>query len=349
MPNYKPLRTLSSSERKRTIQHLKLLREQLNTTVPGKTATETLLLATWNIREFQSGNRLAETFHYIAEIVSRFDLVAIQEVGRDLTALQQLLYLLGPNYSYIVTDSTEGSAGGMERIAFVYDRYKVRFMNIAGEIVLPEKKLISGKQFARTPFCVAFQAGWFKFMLTSVHIYFGKETGVEKKRRVDEIAAISTFLSARAKKENTNYILLGDFNIPNTSDPTFLALEEGGFHVPEAILKEASLGTNKEQSKIYDQIAFKLSERKDMTLFKEGEENNAGVFDYYTSVFREDAYKTYKRYFPAAQQVKDAAAQEKYYLNTWRTFQMSDHLPRWVKLRIDFSDEYLSGLLEPGA
>lgn len=348
MPNYKPLRDLPAVEQKRTIKHLQVLRNQLNAEVPGKTATETLLLATWNIREFQSGKRLTETFHYIAEIVSRFDLIAIQEVGRDLTALQQLLYLLGPNYSYIVTDSTEGSAGGMERIAFVYDRYKVRFMNIAGEIVLPDKNLISGKQFARTPFSVAFQAGWFKFMLTSVHIYFGKDTGAEKKRRVDEIAAISKFLSARAKKENTNYILLGDFNIPNTDDPTFLALEEGGFHVPEAILKEAALGTNKEKSKIYDQIAFKLSERKNMTLFKEGEEKNAGVFDYFASVYSDDKFKTYKKYFPEAQQAKDEAAQEKYYQNTWRTFQMSDHLPRWVKLRIDFSDEYLSGLLESG-
>jgi hypothetical protein len=35
---------------------------------------------------------------------------------------------------------------------------------------------------------------------------------------------------------------------------------------------------------------------------------------------------------------------ERYYLSTWRTFQMSDHLPLWVELKTDFSDEYLTRL-----
>ena len=32
---------------------------------------------------------------------------------------------------------------------------------------------------------------------------------------------------------------------------------------------------------------------------------------------------------------------EKYFTGSWRTFQMSDHLPLWVELKIDFSDQYL--------
>jgi hypothetical protein len=31
-----------------------------------------------------------------------------------------------------------------------------------------------------------------------------------------------------------------------------------------------------------------------------------------------------------------------YYRTYWRTHQMSDHLPMWVELRIDYSDEYLA-------
>jgi hypothetical protein len=27
--------------------------------------------------------------------------------------------------------------------------------------------------------------------------------------------------------------------------------------------------------------------------------------------------------------------------STWRTYQMSDHLPMWVELHIDFTQEYL--------
>jgi hypothetical protein len=29
------------------------------------------------------------------------------------------------------------------------------------------------------------------------------------------------------------------------------------------------------------------------------------------------------------------------YYRQWRTFQMSDHLPMWVEIGIDFSDAYL--------
>jgi hypothetical protein len=32
---------------------------------------------------------------------------------------------------------------------------------------------------------------------------------------------------------------------------------------------------------------------------------------------------------------------EKLFTGSWRTFQMSDHLPLWVELKINFSDQYL--------
>jgi len=41
--------------------------------------------------------------------------------------------------------------------------------------------------------------------------------------------------------------------------------------------------------------------------------------------------------------VASGAALEAYYTE-WRTFQMSDHLPLWVELKIDFSNEYLNYL-----
>ena len=30
-----------------------------------------------------------------------------------------------------------------------------------------------------------------------------------------------------------------------------------------------------------------------------------------------------------------------YYVNQWRTWQVSDHVPLWVALKVDFSDHYL--------
>lgn len=152
------------TERNRTVDRLLALRKQLDRDIPAKTATETLLLATWNIREF-GDNRNTESLHYMAEIISRFDLVAVQEVASNIEGLKKLVALLGQNWDYIVTDSMEGPAGGGERMAFIYDKCKVFFRKIAGELVLPMSRILKGYdgddklQFARTPFSVAFQAG----------------------------------------------------------------------------------------------------------------------------------------------------------------------------------------------
>jgi hypothetical protein len=38
------------------------------------------------------------------------------------------------------------------------------------------------------------------------------------------------------------------------------------------------------------------------------------------------------------------AGKATYYKTYWRTFQMSDHLPMWIDLKMDWTDEYLQGL-----
>ena len=98
MPNYSSLR--STRGRSRIIAGLKRLRTQLEGEggIPPKTLDSTLRLATWNIREFDSakygvGHR--EACYYIAEIVTHFDLVAVQEVAADLPPLDDLRGSLG--------------------------------------------------------------------------------------------------------------------------------------------------------------------------------------------------------------------------------------------------------------
>jgi exonuclease III len=342
MPYYKPLKEISDEVTKqRIIDKLLLLRTKLDAEIPSKTYSETLLLATWNIREF-GGNRQEESLHYLAEIASRFDLIAIQEVSADLAGLQKLLYLMGRNWDYIVTDSTEGAAGGNERIAFVYDTDKISFQKMAGEIVLPEDMLIVDKhQIARTPFCVAFQAGWFKFVLTSVHIYFGTESGEKYKRRVAEIAKLAEFLSKRAIKEDKNYILLGDFNITDTQSDTMKALTDSGFIVPEELQKHPS---NIMKTKHYDQIAFKVKEDTNMRIFNKTQQK-AGTFSFYDVVFKDDEMPMYRHLFsPKNTEGKTDEKIADYYQDKWRTFQMSDHLPLWVELKVDFSNQYLESL-----
>jgi hypothetical protein len=81
-----------------------------------------------------------------------------------------------------------------------------------------------------------------------------------------------------------------------------------------------------------------------MTVFSE-KEQKTGVFNFAESVYREADLETYREYFPdkIPDKIKEKTEQEirKCYLSTWRTFQMSDHLPLWVELKIDFSNQYL--------
>jgi len=354
MPYYFPIRHFKDEgEKARTAERLLALRSQLRREIPKRTLEDTLLLATWNVRNFDSnrfghGPRLKESLFYIAEIINAFDLVAVQEVDEDLSALKKVMKILGPTWDYIVTDKTEGVSGNSERIAYVFDTRKVRFQNIAGEIVLPDSRLIGkSRQFARTPFLVAFQSGWFRFMICSVHIYYGADSGERLQRRIEEIGAIAKTLAKRADDESANYILLGDFNIISPEHETMSALTANKFKVPAEL---SHVPSNFGKNKHYDQIAFKS--RPGQVQFG----GHAGVFDLYASIFREEDAPHYYPLMTKRANLEaddagnplDTAGNRDYYLDQWRTFQVSDHLPMWVELKIDFGDQYLH-YLNPGA
>jgi len=134
MPYYKPLKNLSATDRKRTVKGLQRLRKQFaDVRFPTKNSSESLILGTWNIRNFDDdrfnyGQRIPEALHYIAEIISRFDIVAVQEICEDLAPLNSLMRLLGRQYDYILTDVTHSGLGGnKERLGFIYDQNKVDF------------------------------------------------------------------------------------------------------------------------------------------------------------------------------------------------------------------------------
>jgi hypothetical protein len=77
------------------------------------------------------------------------------------------------------------------------------------------------------------------------------------------------------------------------------------------------------------------------------ESGKAGVFDFYEVLFREEDLATYQKYFDEKNVTGKTDKQLlSYYLSKYRTFQMSDHLPLWVELQIDFSNQYLEELKE---
>ncbi|MCC6945480.1 MAG: endonuclease/exonuclease/phosphatase family protein [Thermomicrobiales bacterium] len=370
---------LDLNDAKRAAQRLRRMRRDLQSLRKRK-SDSTLLLATWNIRDFDSnefkqGPRLPETFFYIAEIISCFDLVALQEVNRDLSALDRVMEILGSEWQFIATDTTEGVSGNGERMAFVYNTEKVRFRNIAGEIVLPNGQLIvspkrtgdagtarglesaenaaietaidSGLeeaeyQFARTPFVVSFESGWFRFNLCTVHIYYGSASGKPLRRRIDEIRKLVKFMAERQDRENRpfasnptageNYILLGDFNVVSPEHETMEALRDRGFVVPPAIDGDK---VRTPEDHFYDQIAVRVSEPSFRVI-------TGGMVDMYKSVFR--ANPTDMRLYascmpPPTEKEKDLAEDQRY--RKWRTWQMSDHRPLWIEIDTDYANKYL--------
>jgi endonuclease/exonuclease/phosphatase family metal-dependent hydrolase len=348
MPMYWRLKAWKTADRHRAIDGLSALRRHIAEHVPQRTAAETLLLATWNLRDFDSnkfkhGPRLAESLHYIAEVIAAFDLVAMQEVNEDMRSFEKVMELLGPAWRYIATDTTAGPSGNGERMVFLFDSTKVQFKHIAGEIVLPRSSLVGGEdQFARSPFLVRFQSGWFKFYLCTVHMYYGDDTGAGYTRRVAEIDAIAKFMKQRADKDGQNYILLGDTNVVSPNDATMKALRKHKFILPADLTldnNELRWVSNMGGNKHYDQIAFLV--RKD-ELQLGPSSNNAGVLNYYKAVFTDANAETYFPLGRANGKWPDTpAARKTYYAKEWRTWQMSDHLPLFVELRIDFTEKYL--------
>lgn len=347
-------RLFAPSERDWTSRRLLDLRAHIASPpprgIPRRTKDASLIIGTWNIRDFDNnkfrhGPRRRESLHYLAEILSCFDVCALQEVNEDLRPLRDVVRLMGPGWDFIATDVTTGASGNRERMCFVFDSRKVNFRNIVGEIVLPKHALLPGEQqFARTPFMVSFQAGWFKFSLCTVHIFFGEASRGSDgyARRVAEIDYIAREMAGRAEKEDENYILLGDFNIKNPVDETMTALTKAGFQLPPELFPSNLLGTH-----YYDQIAFR-TRPEELTFV------SAGAFNWAETLFRPEHYEHYAPVLPARHRdlnpdgrPRDVAKDKEYYSRRWLTWQISDHLPLWVELAIDFSDAHLLHNLDP--
>ena len=338
MAFYQSMKDYPKNKQKWIAEHLLELRKCLHENIQKDLTPNSLIIGSWNIRDFDSGKaREDESYHYIAEIIDNFDICAVQEIKDNLKPLQKLIKLLGPNWSYFVSDVTSGDAGNDERFAFLYNKNKIVFRHIIGEIVLDKKYLIdpknpdekSGNQIARTPFFASFQAGWFRFTLCSTHITFAKN-----ELRRQEIAEISRILSERAskKKHNEVYVFLGDMNIDSPQNTTMKALEKNGMTVP--LFGE----TNQKGDKHFDQIAFTSNGVKTNIL-------RHNKFDWRCAVFRKDEINHYKKIAEEKAERAYPSWKEDNYkggtYNWWTTTEMSDHLPIWIELRTDYSDKYL--------
>lgn len=253
--------------------NLNLLKADLDAKIPSKKLDKNLLIATWNIRAFgnltrkwdsvdcDSPKRDLHSILCIAQIISRFDVIAIQEVKDNIRALRDTLKVLGKNWSFILTDVNKGKVGNGERMAYLFDTRRVHLSGLAGELVVPEEwedqigEHALSKQFVRSPYAVSFQSNQHTFILVTLHILYGKSAD----NRIEELRGIAKWLKSWAGSINAyhqDFIALGDFNIDARGDlleETFLSK---GLYIPPQLQSEDVTRSIFKSTKFYDQIAW---------------------------------------------------------------------------------------------
>lgn len=252
--------------------------------IPFK-SKDNLLIGTWNLANLGVQERRDKDYRLIAELVSWFDLVAIQEVSDTLRGLRGIQKQLPRMYSVLTSDV----AGNNERLAFLYDEEKVSLMEVVGEVAVPPShqrhiKLPMTEQkfrgFDRNPYLATFQSDSFTFLVVNAHIYFGSESTVSMNRRSLETYALARWADLRRKSDHAytrDIIALGDFNLPKTEpgDPVYEALTSRGLHIPS---HSTEIGSSIKTDSHYDQIAFFPGQTSE-------EFKQSGVFDFDGALF----------------------------------------------------------------
>ncbi|WP_209331776.1 endonuclease/exonuclease/phosphatase family protein [Lunatimonas salinarum] len=270
MPNYVP--KISTSPPLAIEQEVEELEALLDEVLPFKMLDHNVLIATWNIRAFggltekweakeqDSPKRDLHSLLCIAKIISRFDIIAVQEIKGNLKAFRHMLKVLGPHWSFILTDVSGGNDGNDERLGFLFDSRKVKLSGLACELVVPNEKgerIQEGafaRQFARTPYAVGFKVEDKTFVLVTLHVIYGKRAT----DRTGELEGIAQWLKRWAMNLNSfdqSLIVLGDFNIDRRGDPRYQAFVSTGLRVPQD-LTEVGRTVYDHRTRYYTQIAW---------------------------------------------------------------------------------------------
>jgi exonuclease III len=300
----------------------------LDAQIPAKSA-DNVLIATWNIRAFasltrkwtatgsDSPTRDLRGLRAIIEILSRFDVIAIQELKGDLRALRDTMHFLGDDWGFLMTDVTGGDAGNEERLAFLFDRRRLRPSGLAAELVVPPDRLdrleanALRQQFARTPYAVSFQRGNATFILVTLHVLFG-DVADDRLPELQEIADVFRDWARKSNRFHHNLLCLGDFNIDRQGSPLFDAFTSTGLTVPAALegLPRTIFDDpgESDDDNFYDQIAWFTSGSGRLL---DIEPRRGGNFDFQPHVYTD--------------------------MNLTRasvSFRLSDHLPLWFEFGI---------------
>jgi endonuclease/exonuclease/phosphatase family metal-dependent hydrolase len=306
---------------------LKELRRRIDLDpIPPSELDETLNIATWNIREFGKKPREKASIHYIAEILSQFDLITLIEVRDNLTDLYRVMDVLGNNWRVMFSDYNKDAAGNSERLAYLYDTRAVITTGLAAETdPYREKDPKNNNEYMpsftwwRSPYMASFRSGNFDFILLAAHIRWGDSPA----SRIIELRGLADWVEKRTGEPynlDKDFIICGDFNIDSLDDDLFKAITDRGLNIPNKL--RGLHGSDLAKKKRYDQILFNTRYTGTFT-------DKGGVLDFYRGDFRA-LYPANK--YPKLDKLKF-------------TFEISDHLPLWMQINTWVDDEQLDQFL----
>jgi len=289
--------------------------------IPDSVLDKTIKIATWNIRNF-AGNRKGVSIHYLAEILSRFEITAITELKENTKDLEKVMNLLGPYWKVIHSDVNMDQKGNRERIGYLYDGRVIEFTGLAAEADpirkhnKKEDKWLPKITWWRSPYLVSFKAGKFDFILLSAHIRWGdaetKTASQIKEERREALGELANWIEQRRNSlhvKDKDIIVLGDFNIRKINDFLYKAITKHGLKTHKDILRDH--GTSLKKDKRYDQIFYYEENAHHVEA--------GGAVDFYKN--------NYLSLYPKSKYPKMT--------KTKFTFQISDHLPLWIQLNIE--------------
>ncbi len=112
---------------------------------------DSLIFSSFNIRKFGAHTsrnkvkRSAGSWRLLIRYAKRCDLLAIQEVGDDLTSVKHLISELGDDYAFIGSDVSGGSlgrGGNIERLVFVYKKSVLQTTGMGSDLAYERSDIL---------------------------------------------------------------------------------------------------------------------------------------------------------------------------------------------------------------
>ncbi|MEZ7984266.1 MAG: hypothetical protein QMB64_00390, partial [Pseudomonadales bacterium] len=112
-----------------------------------KRRKDSVIIGSFNIRKLgRVDKRTDQSWEFLKQTISRFDLIAIQEVMDGLEGLEHLSSLLGNDYCIAITDvtgATPGKSGNAEHLGYLYNKKKIERTALASDISFDRSEIIN--------------------------------------------------------------------------------------------------------------------------------------------------------------------------------------------------------------